>query len=194
MRDNSTRTRAPRGDESVVRPVFDFAYTATMRIIAIIRCYAHPSGSARMTGAPGLSEVERSLIFCCRKQQKQPGGGAGGHSKRGQSGNPADRPRGSVNRPRERPRCCSMAKLRRLPARRSSSLSPAMRRRLRLCLDRTIAPCRERPVEVALPPIDSPADLLGAIEAVAGAVGRGAIASGFALYSPRSAIIPSGAP
>jgi hypothetical protein len=46
---------------------------------------------------------------------------------------------------------------------------------LRLCLDRTVAPRRERPVEVALPPIDSAADLLGAIKAVAGAVGRGAI-------------------
>jgi hypothetical protein len=46
---------------------------------------------------------------------------------------------------------------------------------LRLCLDRTVAPRRERPVEVALPPIDSAADLLGAIKAVAGAVGRGAV-------------------
>jgi hypothetical protein len=46
---------------------------------------------------------------------------------------------------------------------------------LRLCLDRTVAPRRERPVEVPLPPIDSAADLLGAIKAVAGAVGRGAI-------------------
>jgi hypothetical protein len=46
---------------------------------------------------------------------------------------------------------------------------------LRLCLDRTVAPRRDRPVEVALPPIDSAADLLGAIKAVAGAVGRGAI-------------------
>src|SRR5262249_9229055 len=46
---------------------------------------------------------------------------------------------------------------------------------LRLCLDRTVAPRRERPVEVALPPIDSAADLLGALKAVAGAVGNGTI-------------------
>ena len=74
-----------------------------------------------------------------------------------------------------------MAKLRRLPARRSSSLSPAMRRRLRLCLDRTIAPCRERPVEVALPPIDSAADLLAAIKAIAGAVTGGTVSAAEAL-------------
>jgi hypothetical protein len=65
---------------------------------------------------------------------------------------------------------------------------------LQLCLDRTIVPRGERPVEVPLPPINSAADRLGAIKAVAGAVGRGAIASVSALYSPRSAIIPCGAP
>jgi len=54
---------------------------------------------------------------------------------------------------------------------------------LRLCLDRTVAPRRERAVELALPPIHSAADILGAIKVVAGAVGRGAITpgEGFAL-------------
>jgi hypothetical protein len=55
---------------------------------------------------------------------------------------------------------------------------------LRLCLDRTVAPRRERAVELALPPIRSTADILGAIQVVAGAVGRGAITpgEGFALF------------
>jgi hypothetical protein len=52
---------------------------------------------------------------------------------------------------------------------------------LRLCLDRTVAPRRERSVELALPPIRSAADILGAIKAVAGAVGRGAITPGEAV-------------
>jgi hypothetical protein len=54
---------------------------------------------------------------------------------------------------------------------------------LRLCLDRTVAPRRERAVELALPPIRSAADVLGMIKVVAGAVGRGAITpgEGFAL-------------
>ena len=46
---------------------------------------------------------------------------------------------------------------------------------LRLCLDRTVAPRRERAVELALPPIRSADDILAAIKVVSGAVGRGAI-------------------
>ncbi len=54
---------------------------------------------------------------------------------------------------------------------------------MRLCLDRTVAPRRDRSVELSLPPIDSAADILGAIKAVTDAVGRGGItpAEGFAL-------------
>ena len=54
---------------------------------------------------------------------------------------------------------------------------------LRLCLDRTVAPRRDRSVELPLPPIDSAADILGAIKVVADAVGRGGITpgEGFAL-------------
>jgi hypothetical protein len=40
----------------------------------------------------------------------------------------------------------------------------------RLCLDRTVAPQRDRSVELALPPINSAADILGAIKAVADTV------------------------
>jgi len=49
---------------------------------------------------------------------------------------------------------------------------------LRLCLDRTIAPRRDRAVELALPPIYGATDILSAIRAVSGAVGRGAITPG----------------
>ena len=45
---------------------------------------------------------------------------------------------------------------------------------LRLCLDRTVAPRRDRSVELSLPPINSAADILGAIKVVADAVGRAA--------------------
>ncbi len=48
---------------------------------------------------------------------------------------------------------------------------------------RRAAPRRDRSVELPLPPINSAADILGAIKAVADAVGRGGItpAEGFAL-------------
>jgi hypothetical protein len=44
---------------------------------------------------------------------------------------------------------------------------------LRLCLDRLIAPHRERLVRFALPPMRRPADLAAAMEAIASAVARG---------------------
>jgi hypothetical protein len=44
---------------------------------------------------------------------------------------------------------------------------------LRLCLDRVIAPHRERLVPLALPPMRKPADLAAAMEAIAAAVARG---------------------
>ena len=47
---------------------------------------------------------------------------------------------------------------------------------LRLCLDRLIAPHRERLVPLALPPMRKPADLAAAMEAIAAAVGRGLLA------------------
>lgn len=49
---------------------------------------------------------------------------------------------------------------------------------LRLCLERTIAPRRERPEPVALPPLRSTADLAPAMGAVAAAVARGLITTG----------------
>jgi uncharacterized protein DUF5681 len=95
--------------------------------------------------------------------------------QKGQSGNPAARPRGSVNRATRAAALLLDGEAEAL-SRKAIELAlagdPAA---LRLCLDRTVAPRRERPLEVALPPIDSAADLLGAIKAVAGAVGRGAI-------------------
>jgi hypothetical protein len=49
---------------------------------------------------------------------------------------------------------------------------------MRLCLERTIAPRRERPEPVALPPLRNTADLAPAMGAVAAAVARGLITTG----------------
>jgi hypothetical protein len=47
---------------------------------------------------------------------------------------------------------------------------------LRLCLDRLIAPHRERLVPLVLPPMREPADLAASMEAIAAAVARGLLA------------------
>ena len=49
---------------------------------------------------------------------------------------------------------------------------------MRLCLDRLIAPHRERLARLALPPMRKPAALAGAMEAIGAAVGRGVLAPG----------------
>ena len=57
---------------------------------------------------------------------------------------------------------------------------------LKLCLDRILAPRRERTVNFALPPIESPADLSAALGAVAAAVAEGALTPGEAATCRRS--------
>jgi hypothetical protein len=49
---------------------------------------------------------------------------------------------------------------------------------MRLCLERILAPCRERAVKFALPPIESAADIAAAMKAVTSALAGGAITPG----------------
>ncbi len=49
---------------------------------------------------------------------------------------------------------------------------------VRLCLERIVAPRRERVVQFALPPINSPADIARAMGAVTAAIASGAITPG----------------
>src|SRR5579884_2873573 len=105
---------------------------------------------------------------------------------KGQSGNPTGRPRGSRNR-------ASLAAARLLDgeaetlSRKAVELAmagdPAA---LRLCLDRIVAPRRERPVEFALPSIDSAADLGPAMAAITRAAASGSITPGEAALLART--------
>ena len=102
---------------------------------------------------------------------------------KGQSGNPAGRPRGSMNRSTRAAQLLLDGEATALTRKAVELALAGDPTALRLCLDRTIAPRRDRSVELPLPPIDSAADILRAIKAVADAVGRGGItpAEGFAL-------------
>jgi hypothetical protein len=101
--------------------------------------------------------------------------GRGRPFQKGHSGNPDGRPRGSVNRGTRAAALLLDGEAEALSRKAIELALAGDAAALRLCLDRTVAPRRERPVEVALPPIDGAADLLGAIKAVAGAVGCGEI-------------------
>jgi len=110
-----------------------------------------------------------------------PGGRDGrGRFSRGRSGNPAGRPRGIPN-PAARAALLLDGEAEAL-ARKAVDLAlagdPAA---LRLCLDRVLGPRRGRPVALALPPIDSAADLAAALAAVAAAAADGTITAEEAL-------------
>jgi hypothetical protein len=97
---------------------------------------------------------------------------------KGQSGNPAGRRRDHRNR-------ATLAAEILLEGQSEALTRKAVERALegsdvalKLCLDRILAPRRERTVHFALPPIESPADLAAALGAVAAAVAEGALTPG----------------
>ena len=49
---------------------------------------------------------------------------------------------------------------------------------LRLCIERIVPPCRERPVKFTLPPIENAADIAAAMNAVIAALARGIVTPG----------------
>jgi hypothetical protein len=107
-------------------------------------------------------------------QQKQ----RGRPFEKGRSGNPAGRRRGSRNRSTQAAQLLLEGEAEAL-TRKAVELAlggdPAA---LRLCLDRLIAPHRERLVPLALPRMRNPGDLAGVMEAITAAVARGVLAPG----------------
>ena len=110
--------------------------------------------------------------------QKQRRRGPGRPFEKGESGNPKGRPAGSRNK-------ATLAAEQVLDSEAAALTRKAVELALggdalalRLCLDRIIAPRRDRPVELALPAIDNVADLTRAMGAVAAAAARGAVTPG----------------
>ncbi len=98
--------------------------------------------------------------------------------ERGVSGNPKGRPPGARNK-------ATLAAEILLDGEAEALTRQAVERALagsdlalKLCLDRILAPRRERSVRFALPPIDGPADLAAALRAVTSAVAEGALTPG----------------
>ena len=107
-----------------------------------------------------------------QKQQKQ----RGRPFEKGRSGNPAGRPRGNCNRSTLAAQLLLQGEAEALTRKAVELALSGDPTALRLCLDRLIAPHRERLVPLALPPMRRPADLAAAMEAITAAVGRGLLA------------------
>ncbi len=110
--------------------------------------------------------------------QKPRRGARGRPFDKGHSGNPAGRPAGSRNK-------ATLAAEALLDGQSAALTQMAVDRAfagsdlaLRLCLDRILAPRRERTVRFALPPVRSAADLAATLEAITAAVADGELTTG----------------
>jgi Family of unknown function (DUF5681) len=97
---------------------------------------------------------------------------------KGRSGNPAGRRPGSRN-PSNSRRCGAARSEAKALTRKAVDLALAGDpMSLRLCIERILPPSRERPVKLSLPPIETAADVLAAINAVTSALACGTITPG----------------
>jgi hypothetical protein len=97
---------------------------------------------------------------------------------KGQSGNPAGRPAGARNRKSLAAAALLDGEAEALTRKAVEMALAGDPTALRLCLERILPPCRERTVKLALPAIESPADIAPAMRAVAAALAEGAISPG----------------
>src|SRR5713226_510007 len=101
-----------------------------------------------------------------------------GRFARGRSGNPAGRPPGVRNRVTVAAELMLDNEATALTRKALDLALDGDMTALRLCLDRIIAPRRERAVSFAMPPIAGAANLAGAMAALSGAAAQGAITPG----------------
>jgi hypothetical protein len=97
---------------------------------------------------------------------------------KGQSGNPAGRRRGSRNKATMMAALYLDGEAEGLVRKAVEMAYAGDALALRLCLERTIAPRRDRPEPFRLPPVESAADLAPAMAAVMTAAARGVITTG----------------
>jgi hypothetical protein len=107
------------------------------------------------------------------KQQKT----AGRPFEKGRSGNPAGRPRGSRNRATRAMQRALEGDAQALTRKAVELALDGNTTALRLCLDRLLAPRRDRPAPLKFPPVEDAGGLAGAMAAIVGAAGKGEISS-----------------
>src|SRR6516225_10768506 len=98
--------------------------------------------------------------------------------KKGQSGNPRGRPVGARNKKTLAAAVLLEGESEALTRKAVELALEGDPTALRLCIERILPPCRERPVKFTLPPIASSEDISNAMNAVTAALARGIITPG----------------
>jgi uncharacterized protein DUF5681 len=109
---------------------------------------------------------------------RPPGRARGRPFEKGRSGNPAGRRIGSLNKATSAAAALLEGESEALTRKAVELALAGDPTAMRLCLERILAPCRERTVEFELPPIESAADIVTAMKAVTSALAGGAITPG----------------
>ena len=109
---------------------------------------------------------------------KPPGRARGRPFEKGRSGNPAGRRIGSRNKATSVAAALLEGESEALTRKAVELALAGDPTAMRLCLERILAPCRERTVKFQLPPIESAADIAPAMKAVTSALAGGAITPG----------------
>jgi hypothetical protein len=101
-----------------------------------------------------------------------------GRWKKGESGNPAGRPRGARSRATVAVEELLEGEVEALTRKAVELALGGDTTALRLCLERLAPPVRERPLELELPPIESAKDLPRAVASLLQAVATGTVTAG----------------
>jgi len=93
--------------------------------------------------------------------------------QKGQSGNPAGRPRGSLNRATVLAQELLSARVESIAGKLIELAERGDMRAIRVCMDRLVPMVKHQPIAVELPPIEKPADSVEAAASIAAAVAAG---------------------
>jgi len=93
--------------------------------------------------------------------------------QKGESGNPAGRPRGVLNHATVLAQELLAARVESIAGKLIELAEGGDMRAIRVCMDRLVPAIKDQPIAVELPPIEKPADSVAAAAAIAAAVAAG---------------------